>query len=266
MSEPVRGVDVPVTEHASYVLAPNPSPMTLDGTNTWLLGGRTGGPGAIVDPGPDDEGHLRAVARAATDRGLDVEVVLITHRHEDHTAGASRLAEMLGVPVRSTEAGTLAEGDVVTLGDLEVRVVATPGHTSDSVSFLLPGDHSLLTGDTVLGRGTTVVAWPDGRLGDYLDSLQRLRALVDEHQVRTILPAHGAPVTDPVGALDTYLEHRRERLDQVRAVVGDAAAEGDVDALVEHVVETVYAQVPREVWPAARMSVRAQLDYLREVS
>lgn len=298
MSAPEFGVPEHVTAHATRVLAPNPSPMTLDGTNTWIIGppaeaspasaasavsasGEDAGPlrdAAIVDPGPLHEDHLQAVARAARDRGLRVAVVLITHRHADHTEGAARFAQIVGAPIRSVDAGTLAGGDVVDLDGLSVHVVATPGHTSDSVCLHVPADASLLTGDTVLGRGTTVVAWPDGRLGDYLDSLQALRALVGRGEVDVVLPAHGDPVAEPARVLEEYLAHRRSRLQQVREAVADLAepTEGqggrpgpeaggdDTDALVEAVVERVYAQVPREVWPAARLFVRAQLDHLRE--
>lgn len=248
-----------LTDRATCVLAPNPSSMTLDGTNTWVLAEPGGGPGAVVDPGPLDEAHLQAVAAAAAQRGIDVEVVLLTHRHLDHEEGADRLAELVGAPVRSVERGTLGADEVVRAGGLEVRVVPTPGHTSDSVCFLLPAESTLLTGDTVLGRGTTVVAWPDGQLAPYLDSLERLRRLVDEAGVRVLLPGHGGPLTDPAAVLDAYAAHRRERLEQVRAAV-----EGGAGDDVEAVVERVYADVPREVWPAARLSVRAQLDYLRE--
>jgi glyoxylase-like metal-dependent hydrolase (beta-lactamase superfamily II) len=136
--------------------------------------------------------------------------------------------------------------------------VLTPGHSSDSVCFLLHADRALLTGDTVLGRGTTVVAHPDGRLRDYLDSLQRLRDLADT-DVDVLLPGHGPVVDDPIAVLDHYLAHRTERLEQVRAAMADGASTaGDV-------VQVVYADVDPSLWPAAEMSVRAQVDYLREL-
>jgi glyoxylase-like metal-dependent hydrolase (beta-lactamase superfamily II) len=138
-----------------------------------------------------------------------------------------------------------------------VEVVATPGHTADSLSFLLPADAAVLTGDTVLGRGTTVVAHPDGRLEDYLGSLERLRAMSASGTVSTVLPGHGPALDDATEVIGRYLAHRRERLEQVRAAVAAGAQ------TAREVVERVYADVDRALWPAAEHSVRAQLEYLR---
>lgn len=243
------------------VLAPNAGPMTLDGTNTWIL--RSGERSVVVDPGPLDPGHLAAVADAAG----DVRAVLLTHHHLDHAEAARAFAERVGAPVRALDpalrlgAEGLADGDVVEVGDLEVRIVGTPGHTSDSLSFWLPAESAVLTGDTVLGRGTTVVAHPDGSLGAYLDSLDRLHALAEAREATVIWPGHGPVISDALGALDHYRAHRRERLAQV-----EAALEGldpDADDLARQVVEVVYADVDPVLWGAAELSVRAQLAYLR---
>ena len=240
------------------VLAPNPSPMTLDGTNTWVLRDGPDRPAVVVDPGPLDEGHLAAVA------GLGpVAVILLTHRHADHSQGAGRLREITGAPVRALDPAYrlgdegLAEGAVVSVGDVELRVLATPGHTSDSLSFVLSPkelaeDAAVLTGDTVLGRGTTVVAHPDGRLADYLASLRRLRAL---GPVR-VLPGHGPVLADAGAAAEAYLAHREQRLAQVRAAVEAGAS------TARAVVESVYADVDPVLWPAAELSVLAQLEFL----
>ena len=252
-----------VGARARCVLAPNPGPMTLDGTNTWLLAEPGSDRAVVVDPGPADEGHLAAVAAAAAADGQRVALVLLTHGHADHAEGARAFAERVGAPVRALDPAHrlgeegLGEGDVVEVGGLEVRVLATPGHTSDSLSFLVPADGALLTGDTVLGRGTTVVAHPDGRLGAYLASLRRLLDLAQAAQARTVLPGHGPVVDDAVGVLRGYLAHREERLEQVRA----ALAAGD--RTPAEVVRRVYADVDRVLWPAAELSVRAQLEYLR---
>jgi glyoxylase-like metal-dependent hydrolase (beta-lactamase superfamily II) len=138
-----------------------------------------------------------------------------------------------------------------------LRVVATPGHSADSVSLVLPADGALLTGDTVLGRGTTVIG-QDGGLGDYLRTLDELRALADAVPLRTLLPGHGPLLEDPVRVLDYYIAHRRERLDQVRAALRDGAR------TAAEVVAIVYAEVDKSLWPAAEVSVRAQLQYLQD--
>jgi glyoxylase-like metal-dependent hydrolase (beta-lactamase superfamily II) len=251
-----------VTALAHCVLAPNPGPMTLDGTNTWVLGAPGAARAVVVDPGPDDPRHLAAVLAAVEARGARVGLVLLTHAHLDHSEGARSLAARAGVAVRALDPaqrlGTegLAGGDVVELDGLRVDVVATPGHTADSLSFVLPQAGALLTGDTVLGRGSTVVAHPDGRLGAYLDSLRRLEALAAELSLTELLPGHGPAQHAPLDVVRAYLRHRAERLEQVRAAVAAGAG------TAREVVERVYADVPRELWPAAELSVRAQLEYL----
>lgn len=244
--------------HGECVLAHNPGPMTLDGTNTWILRAEDRGRSVVVDPGPLDDLHLSAVGDVAG----DVVAVLLTHGHLDHSEGARAFAERVGCGVRALDPALrygdegLHDGDVVEVDGLEIRVVATPGHTSDSLSFLIPDDRALLTGDTVLGRGTSVVAHPDGELAAYLDSLRRLRALAETHEVETIWPGHGPVLPDAVPVLDYYLAHRAERLAQVRA----ALARGAVEPL--EVVRAVYADVDESLWSAAELSVRAQLEYL----
>lgn len=247
-----------ITERARCVLAPNPGPMTLDGTNTWVLREPDGRRSVVIDPGPLDETHLAAVAEQAG----DIAVLLLTHRHIDHSEAARVFAERVGCGVRALDpeyrlgSEGLGDGDLVDVDGLEIRVVATPGHTSDSLSFVLPAEQAVLTGDTVLGRGTSVVAHPDGALGPYLDSLHRLRDLAERHEIETVLPGHGPVLGDALAILDGYLAHRADRLDQVR----EALAAGATDAAA--VVRRVYAEVDERLWPAAELSVRAQFDYL----
>jgi glyoxylase-like metal-dependent hydrolase (beta-lactamase superfamily II) len=238
--------------------------MTLDGTNTWILSEPDSGLAVVVDPGPLDEGHLRNVVDTAERSGKRVALTLLTHGHPDHAEGAARFAELTGTRVRALDPALrlgdegLGAGDVVTVGGLELRVVPTPGHTGDSLSFHLPADRAVLTGDTILGRGTTVVAHPDGRLGDYLDSLRRLRSLAVDDGVQTVLPGHGPVLDDAQGAVEFYLAHRAHRLAQVETAVEDGY--GTPAEVVAH----VYADVDRSLWPAAELSVRAQMDYLEE--
>ncbi|MEV8036685.1 MBL fold metallo-hydrolase [Streptomyces sp. NPDC086182] len=254
----------PATARAVNVLAPNASAMTLDGTNTWIVSEPGSELAVVIDPGPLDDVHLRTVLDTAEKAGKRVALTLLTHGHPDHAEGASRFAELSGTKVRALDPALrlgdegLAAGDMISLGGLELRVVSTPGHTADSLCFHLPADRAVLTGDTVLGRGTTVVAHPDGRLGDYLDSLRRLRSLTVDDGVHTVLPGHGPVLEDAQGAVEYYLAHRAHRLAQVETAVENGYRSPD------EVVARVYADVDRSLWPAAELSVRAQMEYLRE--
>ena len=248
-----------VSERAYCLLAPNPGPMTLEGTNTWVLLEPGSTDAVVVDPGPLHPEHLETVLRFVEGRGARVALTLLTHHHLDHAEAAEHFAAQTAAPVRAIGTGhdDLADGETVRVGGLEVTVVTTPGPTGDSVSFLRPAESALLTGDTVLGRGTTVVAWPDGELAAYLASLERIERLAASGAAARILPGHGPLVPDAAATVRFYLDHRAERLDEVRA----ALRAGDTEP--RQVVERVYADVPREVWPYAELSVRAQLDYLR---
>ena len=254
----------PATDRTVCVLAPNASPMTLDGTNTWIVAEPDSDLAVVIDPGPLDDTHLKEVIATAERAGRRIALTLLTHGHPDHAEGAARFAELTRTSVRALDPALrlgdegLELGDVITTGGLELRVVPTPGHTADSLSFHLPADGAVLTGDAVLGRGTTVVAHPDGRLGDYLASLRRMRSLTVDDGVDTVLPGHGPVLNDARGAVEYYLAHRANRLAQV-----ETAVENGFRAPAE-VVAHVYADVDRSLWPAAELSVRAQLDYLRE--
>lgn len=249
-----------VTARAQCVLCPNPGPMTLDGTNTWIVAEPASDEVVVIDPGPLDEAHLQAVVAQVAGSGRKVALTLLTHGHPDHAEGVERFVELTGAPVRGIGRGhdDIRPGERLHVGGLEILCVETPGHTSDSFSFVLPADNALLTGDTVLGRGTTVVAWPDGHLEAYLESLHRLEELTAAGTVTSILPGHGPYVPDAAATVGYYLSHRAERLEQVRRAVAAGAR------TARDVVETVYADVPRDVWGAAELSVQAQLEYLRE--
>jgi glyoxylase-like metal-dependent hydrolase (beta-lactamase superfamily II) len=258
-------------ERAQCVLAPNADMMTLDGTNTWVLREPGARRSVVIDPGPSIPAHLDAVAEAAGEVG----VVLLTHHHHDHAEAAKEFAQRMGCGVRALDpeyrlgSEGLGDGDVVSVDGLEVRVIGTPGHTADSLSFLLPAEAAVLTGDTVLGRGTTVVAHPDGQLGAYLSSLDRLHALASAQEAMVIWPGHGPVIPDAMAALDYYIAHRRERLEQVEAAVAalrdSPHPEGmAADELPRRVVEIVYQDVDPVLWGAAELSVRAQLAYLAE--
>jgi glyoxylase-like metal-dependent hydrolase (beta-lactamase superfamily II) len=262
-SVPVAPIDGYSTPRATCLLAPNPSPMTLDGTNTWLIAEPGSDSVVVVDPGPEGEEHLRRVHAEAIKGDRRVAKILLTHGHSDHSAGAARLAELTGAPVQAADpahrlgAEGLAGGDVVTAAGCELRVLAAPGHSADSVCLLLSADSVLFTGDTVLGRGTTVIG-TDGNLGDYLRTLNQLRDLAEARGIGLLLPGHGPMLTDPLRTLDYYLAHREERLYQVRAaLVAGAKTPAEIVAMI-------YTDVDRSLWPAAEWSVRAQLDYLAD--
>jgi glyoxylase-like metal-dependent hydrolase (beta-lactamase superfamily II) len=261
-------------ERGQCVLAPNANLMTLDGTNTWVLREPGGRRAVVIDPGPPDPSHLAAIEAALEKMGAgEVGTVLLTHHHVDHSEAAKEFASRWRCGVRALDPSYrlgsegLGDGDVVEVDGLEVRVVGTPGHTADSLSFLVPAEKTVLTGDTVLGRGTTVVAHPDGQLGAYLDSLDRLHALAAEHEISSIWPGHGPVIENALGALDYYIAHRGERLEQVRAALAQLLAEPHpegiaTEELPRKVVEIVYTDVDPVLWGAAELSVRAQLAFL----
>ena len=260
MNHPVYGQLRPVTPFAGVVLADNPSPMTLDGTNTWLVGAPGTSGRTVIDPGPEDHDHLRTVAEHGP-----VGLVLLTHGHPDHVEGAAAFAEITGAVVRAVDpalclgAEPLRDGEVVAASGVDLTVLATPGHTSDSVCFTAEheGTAAVFTGDSILGRGTSIIAHPDGHLGSYFASLRRLAVLPDG---TAVLPGHGPDLPDVRTVVAAYVEHRTQRLDQVRATSRDLGP----DATALQVVEIVYADVDRAVWPAAEATVRAQLAYLAE--
>jgi glyoxylase-like metal-dependent hydrolase (beta-lactamase superfamily II) len=233
--------------------APNPGPMTLDGTNTWILRAPGAALATVIDPGPLDEAHLRRIAELGPFRDI-----LITHGHHDHVEGAARLAELLGgTPVRAAgpEHGEPFDPSGRLDGNgLEIQVLKTPGHTADSVCFLVEceGERVMFTGDTILGRGTTVVAAPDGDLGAYLRSLDLLTA----YPKVLMLPGHGPARTDTAALAEEYLAHRKERLAQVAAAMAAGAR------TPEAVVDVVYPDIDPRVRFAAEWSAAAQIDHL----
>jgi glyoxylase-like metal-dependent hydrolase (beta-lactamase superfamily II) len=230
------------------VLAPNPGPFTLEGTNTWIVGK---GPSVIVDPGPQDEGHVRSVL----DEAVGVEAVLLTHHHPDHAEAAAELARATGAPVRAfrpqeNERG-LRAGDHIQVGSMRIRVLHTPGHTADHLAYYLEGDGILFTGDAVLGRGTSVVDPPDGDMSAYIHSLHAMQNLAP----RVIYPGHGPVVFDAPAKLREYIAHRARRESQVLA-----ALEGGANT-AEEMVPIVYTGegLHSSMFPVAARSVFAHL-------
>jgi len=232
------------------VLAPNPGIRELEGTNTWIVGDA---PALVIDPGPDDPGHLAEVARTAGSVGA----IALTHDHPDHAPGALPLAATTGARVFAARPAEgpkevmerIRDGEQVSTGSASLAVVATPGHTPDHVAFFDARTGSLFTGDAVLGRGTSVIDPPEGDLAAYLRSLRRMRELGP----RTIYPGHGPVVLRALAKLDEYLDHRTMREEQILTALGDASR------TPEELVTEIYADYPPELHELAARSVLAHL-------
>jgi glyoxylase-like metal-dependent hydrolase (beta-lactamase superfamily II) len=244
------------------VTADNPGPLTLEGTRTWVMGGHRL---AIIDPGPDDDEHLDRVDRVIA--GRPVAAVCLTHSHADHGAAADRAGRRWGSVHASAETLrrlglqgiVLADGDEIVLdeagGPERLVALATPGHSGDHLAYLcLPG-REILTGDLVLGRGSSMVAHPDGSVGAYLASLGRLAAL----RPSRLLPGHGPVVDEADARLADYAAHRRKRTEQVRAALDRGGRS------IEELLAAVYGRLPAGVREAAELSLRAHLKHLEEL-
>jgi glyoxylase-like metal-dependent hydrolase (beta-lactamase superfamily II) len=249
-----RGAVQSLDALTTRVRAANPSHMTLTGTNTYVVGDPTDGQIAVVDPGPALRAHRAAIDAAVDGRRCRITAVIVTHHHHDH-AEAVAWANEWGVtalafdPARIPGTAPLGDGDTVMAGQVALMAHHQPGHTSDHVCVQVPQTRAVLTGDHVLGEGTTVIAWPDGDLGQYLASLRALRAL----NPRALYPGHGDVVVDPVGRIDALLSHRAERTRQIVAALADGRA--SVDAIVT----AVYPGLDEALRPAAARSVHAHL-------
>lgn len=256
----------------SCVRAPNPSTMTLEGTNSLVVRAPESDSVIIVDPGPLDTDHVRRLTSYGS-----VEIILLTHSHPDHCESVDELHRITGAPVRAAHsswvrgAAVLGDGDRVSAAGCTLTVLATPGHSADSVCFFLaddrvPGhpDHNgtVLTGDTILGRGSTVID-PTGTLGDYFESLRRIARLGSAR----IIPAHGDPRDDARSAAAALLHHRIDRLEQIDAFLHHTDQRPVVsENLVNQIVSTLYAPTDPVVEFAARLSVAAQVEFLARFS
>ena len=216
------------------ILAPNPGPMTLEGTNTYLYGAD---PCLVIDPGSEDPGHLDSIRAAAAERG-GIGLVLLTHSHGDHTAGADQLGAEVVLPEGGAEHGGL-------------RAVATPGHAADHVAFL-SADGVCFSGDLVLGLGSTIVPPGGNALAAFMDSL----ALLQAEPLELIAPGHGPWITDPAAKLAEYVEHREARERRLVAALADG------ERSRAQLLATVWDDVPVELLPMAAMAMEAHLEKL----
>ncbi len=254
-----------LSDRVVRILAPNPSIMTGPGTNTYVVGGTSGGRVAVIDPGPDDAGHVQAIRDAIA--GRPVSAICITHHHADHWPAAFPLAAQLAetqdlrvrIYGRARRGGfeptsVLPHAAIVAVDDATLRAVHTPGHASDHLCFLLEEEDALFTGDHVMGGSTVVIAPPDGDMARYMAALEHLRTL----ELTRMYPAHGGVIEDPGAMLSYYVEHRHEREHEVL----EALAAGRTT--VQAIVERVYADVPQPLQLVAHFSVLAHLLDLRD--
>jgi glyoxylase-like metal-dependent hydrolase (beta-lactamase superfamily II) len=242
------------SERVTRVLAPNPSPMTLEGTNTYLVAAPGAETAVVIDPGPPDPAHLDRVF-AATE-GRKVELVLLTHTHSDHAEGALAFAARADAPLAALDpawatagAPSLAAGERLRAGGVLLEPVPTPGHAADHCCFWLEAERSMFTGDHILGRGTTVVEWPGGDMASYLASLEAVASFAPER----LCPGHGPRVDDPATTIREYIDHRMEREAQVLEALraGERTPAG--------MVRRIYADVDPALHQFAELSVRAHL-------
>ena len=267
------------SQFTTRVTQNNPSGMTLAGTNTYVLAAPDAQTVVIVDPGLYEgaDEHADAVAQVVGDRS--VEAILVTHHHADHTGAVDVFHELFGAPVRAVDptwcrdASTLVANEVVFAAGMQIRVIATPGHTSDSVSLYLPEDNgaphpggTVLTGDTILGEGTTMLDYPDGTLKDYFDSMQTLADLEGEGHQIAVLPAHGPTLDSVARTAQQYRNHRLTRVDQLRQMVADhPPIPTPVDwesVTVRDLSMQLYPKLPNVVRVPANKTLAATLDYL----
>jgi glyoxylase-like metal-dependent hydrolase (beta-lactamase superfamily II) len=247
---------VTLSPRVARLRAPNPGPMTLDGTNSYIIDGGDG-TWLAIDPGPDVPEHVDAFVAAAAARNAQFAAILVTHGHPDHYPGAARLAAATGAPViahpdaRFPHDRTLREGQRTTAGSASVLAIEAPGHAADHLIFVLEDERALFTGDVILGRGTTIVAPPGGDMRAYQRTLRRLRDEFGDAQA--IYGGHGPEIRTPAGTIAFYIRHREER---------EAAILAQLDrgpATIPALVAAIYTDVARSLWPAAARQV---LSYL----
>jgi glyoxylase-like metal-dependent hydrolase (beta-lactamase superfamily II) len=256
VSDLVPGVPKALSPLVRRIIAPNPGMMTGPGTNTYLVGIDEV---AVIDPGPEDEGHLEAIVACGGER---IHWVVCTHTHKDHWPGAAALAKRTGAEVLAFDARDgleidrgLSDGDQIEASEFRITTVHTPGHASNHLCFLLDADRTLFSGDHVMNGSTVVIRPPDGDMNAYLAQLERLKSM----RLRAIAPGHGDLITDPIAKLDEYLAHRKLR-EQI--VLGAIAAHGP--ATTAELLPVVYADIdgPEERFEMARHSMWAHLRKL----
>ena len=269
------GEPAPMAPGIVRLVAPNPGPFTFKGTNTYLIGSTSL---AIIDPGPDDPRHRDAILNTAGSR--DISHIFVTHAHRDHVDGVAALRKATGAQVcafpRNPDASRIAlsetpqgsffvdyeftpdvalhGGDTVSGGDWDLTAIHTPGHAPDHLSFALEGRDTVFSGDHVMAWNTTVVAPPEGRMADYIRSLEILLDRNDD----VFFPGHGGRLKDPQRTVKAYLLHRRWREQAILKALSDGALN------VRRIVPEIYQGLAANMIPAATLSVQAHVEYLIE--
>ncbi len=245
---------LPVTPIIVCFRANNPSPMTLDGTNCYIVSdGRTNA--MLIDVGPAEQSHIDAMASYLHENNLRLHGILLTHTHHDHIDGLASFQRLVDAPVHAFKPGydqPLHDGERMSIGDDTLQVIYTPGHSGDCVCFFHERKAVLFTGDTMLGVGTSVISPPEGDVSDYLDSLERLKSFTP----KMIAPGHGPLITDPRAKIDEYIEHRLMRERQIMAQLQTGPK------TVPELVEEIYKDVDKQLHGAAAWSVSAHLKRL----
>jgi glyoxylase-like metal-dependent hydrolase (beta-lactamase superfamily II) len=247
---------VALAERVSRLRAPNPSLMTHDGTNGYIV---DGGHGAwiAIDPGPDIPEHVASFVEAARERDAHFEAILVTHGHPDHYPAAAPLARATGAPVyahataRFPHDRTLADGERVSAGDATITALFAPGHAPDHLVFVLEGERALFTGDVILGTGTVAVAPPSGDMRAYQRTLHRLHD--DYGDASVIYGGHGPEVLEARAKIEEYIAHRELRELQILAALAGGPT------TIPDMVERIYSNVDQRLWPAAARQILAYL-------